>query len=64
MIIPNQEEMIMGRTEKSTTIITSVDTDTNHPDFDFLLTTEAQNRLLYGITLLLLVVSLMNIYAW
>jgi len=56
--------MIMGRTEKSTTIITSVDTDTNHPDFDFLLTTEAQNRLLYGITLLLLVVSLMNIYAW
>lgn len=64
MIIPNQEEMIMGRTEKSTTIITSVDTDPNHPDVDYLLTAEAQNRLLYGVTLFLLVVSLLNIYAW
>jgi hypothetical protein len=54
----------MGRTEKSTTIITSVDTDPNHPDIEYLLTTEAQNRLLYGITLLLLIITFLNIYAW
>lgn len=64
MIIPNQEEMIMGRTEKSTTIITSTDTDPNHPDVEYLLTTESQNRLLYGITLLMLVITFFNIYAW
>jgi hypothetical protein len=64
MIIPNQEEMIMGRSEKSTTIITSVDTDPNHPDVDYLLTVEAQNRLIYGVTLALLIISLLNIYAW
>jgi hypothetical protein len=64
MIIPNQEETIMGRTEKSTTLITSVDIDPNHPDLEYLLTLEAQNRLLYGMTLFLLVISLINIYAW
>lgn len=64
MIIPNQEETIMGRTEKSTTLITSVDIDMNHPDLEYLLTIEAQNRLLYGMTLFLLVLSLINIYAW
>jgi hypothetical protein len=64
-MIPNQEEdMIMGRTEKSTTIITSVDTDPNHPEVEYLLTTESQNRLLYGITLIMLVITFLNIYAW
>jgi len=64
MIIPDQEQMIMGRSEKSTTLITSVDTDINHPDFDFLLTLEAQNRILYGVILALLIISFLNIYAW
>jgi hypothetical protein len=64
MIIPDQENNIMGRTEKSTTIITSVDTDEDHPDVEYLLTLESQERLLYGIILALLIVSFMNIYAW
>jgi hypothetical protein len=64
MIIPNQEQTIQGRTEKSTTLITSVDIDTNHPDIEHLLLEEQQNRIIYGITLILLIISFLNIYAW
>jgi hypothetical protein len=64
MIIPNQDQTIMGRTEKSTVIITSVDIDTTHPDLEDILTQEQQNRLLYGVTLILLIISFLNIYAW
>lgn len=64
MQIPSNEETIMGRTEKSTTLITSVNIDTNHPDVEELLTVEQQNRILYGVTLVLLVITFINIYAW
>jgi hypothetical protein len=64
MIIPNQEQTIQGRTEKSTTLITSVDIDTNHPDIEHLLLEEQQNRIIYGITFILLIISFLNIYAW
>lgn len=64
MYIPTSQETIMGRTEKSTTLITSVDIDTNHPEVESLLTEEQQNRIIYGVTLFLLVITFINIYAW
>jgi hypothetical protein len=64
MIVQDEENTIMGRTEKSTTIITSIEIDSEQPDMEYLLTLESQERLLYGITLILLLVSFMNIYAW
>ena len=64
MINQNYNEIINGRTEKSTTIITSVDINRENPDTEYLLNKEMQNKIIYSITLILLIITLMNIYAW
>lgn len=53
-----------SRTEKTTTIISSIDIDEEQEDIEEVMTYYEQNRIIYGVLFALLIIFLINTYIW
>lgn len=58
------EEIILGKTEKSTTIITGVELSKDMPETEQVMSEEQENKIIYATTLAITIILFITIYMW
>jgi len=58
------DEIILGKTEKSTAIITGVELSKDNPETEQIMSEEQENKILYATTLAITVILFITIYMW